>query len=1507
MTTQPQSPLVTILLPTFNRQDLLEGCLDSLLAQTYPYFRVEILDNGSTPPVKLPPHIAADPRFERLRIEDNSFRVPLILERTRQSPTRYTAYIFDDDRWQPTKLEEQVALLESRPDVAACFTHVTIIDDDGNVSSAPPAPYPHIFQVGNRSRAEWVRHFFRYGNCLCAPSAVMRSEAMASLMHRLPLKQLWDFSNWVKLLATGNLHIIEKPLTRFRVFLSGANESAINTESLNRLNYESSRILHQFRLLPADLLRQAFPPPSGADTRCDDDLDRSLFEQAVQVGSINHFRFAAELAETVFTQRFDAGLSDLAAAWSDRFVAAASQSRSSLSVTSRAGRLPPPTDRSVSFIICSIDNTKYAHISARLETLCGSPYELIRIDDAKSLSEGYNRGVAKARFNTVVLCHDDIDLLSDDALANILHKALHEFDVVGVAGARVLKSAFWLNGGPSNSAGLVIHGPAGQTDAPFSINYYDNSTDRSIPVQALDGVFIAAKKQVFDSIRFDPDVFDGFHLYDIDFTYRCHLAGLRIGVCKDLLLVHSSVGNFGNDWLRYEARFHKKFPHLAAATFTPKYSPSAIHTASKVEAAAVCRNPDHFLHAGGGNERSPITTPDNQPYEIWRKRSTMQEIDAQILAERMVLTWKTRPGIHLLMTLLPGEERLLADTLDSLASQLYPEWMLTVVTALPPPDGATDIPNLQWLALREDTHLDYVVDEMAAASPGTWLARIPPGLSFEPQSLQVIADYINARPGWRLIYSDEDTREADGSYTTPLFKPDFNLDLLRSVSYFGSLMLVAKDAFLATGRYGTLAGAENYDLALRIIDSHTPDQIGHISQMLAHLPRESSRAMNPSAEKEALRAHLLRNGLDADVEDGLLFGTRQVRYRWPDSPLVSIIIQTRDREEYLRPLLDSLFARTRYSAYEVIIVDNDSTDPDVLTYFTSLLDENRARVIRQPGGFNYAAGANAGAAAAQGDYLLLLDNDTHVVQDDWLTRMMAQAQRPDVGIVGPRLAYPESARLQHAPWVLGVRGTAGTPWDGELELTGAGYMGRALCDQEASAVSGSALLVRRSAFESAGGLDAEHLDFLNADIDLCLRMRHLGLRTIWTPGTTLVHYGGVSIKAHQRLPADALTDVIAARENHNTLIHRWLPQLANDPFYNRNLSLVELFKPEHVAPIDWDGNFHDRPRILGIPLTGGAGEYRLRAPLRAISQAGLAQTMIVEPPKAFFVRILTPVEVARAAPDTLILHQPLDDAQTDALESYARFNTGVKRIITIDDLITALPPKNSFFKNSFKDARPRLRRTLSLADRVIVSTQPLADACSGMIGDIRIMPNCLESSLWGDVVPPRLPRKKPRVGWAGAQQHLGDLELIYTVVEALADEVDWIFMGMCPEPLKPYVRESHGFVQDFRLYPQSLAKLDLDLAIAPLEVHAFNECKSNLRLLEYGAMGWPVICTDIYPYQNAPVTRLPNDPQKWISTIREQLAEPDALREAGLILQRWVADGFILENHAASWFAAYGP
>ena len=1179
-----------------------------------------------------------------------------------------------------------------------------------------------------------------------------------------------------------------------------------------------------------------------------------------------------------------------------------------------SGRLPVPTDRNVSFVICSTDDDKFAYISRRIGEICTSDNEILRISDAKCLAEGYTRGVAQARFETIVLCQDDIDILCQDALDDLLHKGLQEFDLIGVAGPTTLKTTHWPDSGAANLAGLLIQGPVGKADAPFSVTYYDTGDVLHIEVQALDGVFIAAKKEVFARVRFDSNAFDGAQLYDTDFTYRCHRAGLRVGVMKELLLVSGSISAPDErDWQRYEKRFCEKFPEFETTRFSPRYIPGSVKAASLTEALALCSDPNYLRNPTVGqptstsdSDKLPKTASDDKRYALWRSRTSMREIDAELLAERMTLKWHQRPGIHLLMALHPGEESLLADTIDSFAAQLYPEWLLTVVTGVDAPEGLSEIPNIQWLALRDVAHIDYVIDEMAAASPGTWLARIEPGLTLEPQALQIIADRINARPEWRLIYCDEDTRETDGGYTEPLFKPDLNLDLLRAQAYFGSFVLAEKQAFLSAGRYGEHRGAENYDLTLRILDHSGETSVGHIDHVLAHLPRASRRAMQPETEKAALTDHLQRRGLKAEVLDGALFGTRRVHYLWETQPLVSIIIPTRDREEYLRPLLDSLRERTRYPDVEIIIIDNGSTDPDTLRYLAHLADEQHARVIPLPGDFNWAHCANTGATAARGDYLLFLDNDLHIVQDDWLDRLMAIAQRPEVAIVAPRLTYPETAKVQQGAWILGFNAPVGNPFN-QLELTDPGYMGRALCDQNVSAASGSALLVRKEVFDQLGGINASDFPIIHGALDLCLRAGEKAYKVVWTPYSALVHYGGVSVQARQQKLENKLADLLVTQQANETLLQRWLPQLSHDPAYNRHLSLLDPFKPEHVAPIDWDLQFHDRPRILAAPVSGGAGEYRLRAPLRAISHAGLAQTMICESPQAFTTRILSPIELARAAPDVLILHQPLDAGQSDALERYSRYLPRLRQILTIDDLVTDLPRKHPSYKSGYKDGRFRLRKNLSQVDRLVVSTQPLADSWADMIEDIRIMPNCLEWSHWGDVEPPRRPRVKPRVGWAGAQQHQGDLELIYAVVEALADEVDWIFMGMCPPQLRPFIHEYHDFERDFQAYPKALARLDLDLAIAPLDINPFNEAKSNLRLLEYGAMGWPVICTDIYPYQNAPVTRLPNDPQKWITTIREQLAEPAALREAGRALQKWVHNGFILENHVGSWFAAYGP
>jgi hypothetical protein len=243
------------------------------------------------------------------------------------------------------------------------------------------------------------------------------------------------------------------------------------------------------------------------------------------------------------------------------------------------------------------------------------------------------------------------------------------------------------------------------------------------------------------------------------------------------------------------------------------------------------------------------------------------------------------------------------------------------------------------------------------------------------------------------------------------------------------------------------------------------------------------------------------------------------------------------------------------------------------------------------------------------------------------------------------------------------------------------------------------------------------------------------------------------------------------------------------------------------------------------------------------------------------------------------------------------------RVMSLDDLITQLPPKNAFYRFAFKDAKPRLRRAAALCQRLIVSTEPLRELTRSMCDDVRVVPNRLESDRWLGLHSTRRAGRKPRVGWAGAQQHQGDLELIYDVVRATAQEAEWVFFGMCPEALRPYVHEFHEFVS-FDEYPAKLASLNLDLAIAPLELNAFNEAKSNLRLLEYGVLGWPVLCTDIYPYQGAPVTRLPNEPRIWIEAIRERIHNLDAAAQEGDRLREWVLAGYLLENSLEEWLDA---
>lgn len=902
------------------------------------------------------------------------------------------------------------------------------------------------------------------------------------------------------------------------------------------------------------------------------------------------------------------------------------------------------------------------------------------------------------------------------------------------------------------------------------------------------------------------------------------------------------------------------------------------------------------------------STLQHDNYQQWIVRHELREVDAEVLAERMILHWHQQPTMHTFMFVLPGEEHLLADTIDTLAGQLLKSWHLTVVGFAPAPDVIFEQTEfLHWRTLEDQEDPYDALNQEIAKYPGHWVTFVEPGMQYSQQSLAKIADTINLNPGCSFIYTDDDQVDEKGIRGFPRFKPDFNLDLLRSSPYIGNGWVPAAHLIQAGGILA-LPGAENYDLALRWFDTFGDAAFAHVADVLTHKSSEVDRPFDSKAGEIALQQHFDRQKLPVEINAGYVDNSYRITYLHQRQPKVSIIIPTKDKLEFLQPCVESLLDKTTYPDYEVLVVDNQSTDPDTLSYYQELTKAypEKVRVLSFDKPFNFSEMNNWAAQQATGEYLLLLNNDTEIIQPEWLDRMMNHGQREDVGVVGARLLYPESGRIQHAGVVLGISEIADHPFNDLLTINSTSHMERARLDQSYSAVTAAVMLVKREIYEELGGMDSENLAVLYNDVDFCLRVGKQGYRVIWTPFAIAIHHSSVSLKSIENGFYSDVESIakkaLNKRREQRYMLNTWLPLLANDPAYNKNLSLRKHeFDIDVGALQNWDIEHHLRLRVYGLPVRGGSGDYRMKQPFSSLAKSGLALC-------EFGSHHLSITELERMSPDTVVMQNAISDKEIELLQIYREFKPEVQVIFMLDDLLHDLPEKSSQYrrmKAAYRDARARLRRVLGFCDRLIVSTQPLADMCADMIDDIQIIPNRLQKEKWQGLKSLRQQSSKPRVGWAGAQQHQGDLELIIDVVKETANEVDWIFFGMCPAEIKPFIKEEHQFV-DIEQYPQKLASLNLDLAIAPLEDNDFNRAKSNLRLLEYGIMGWPVICSDISPYQtnNAPVIRVPNQKAEWLAAIRQILADPAALQKAGDNLKAWVEQHYFLEDHLGEWFSA---
>ena len=530
----------------------------------------------------------------------------------------------------------------------------------------------------------------------------------------------------------------------------------------------------------------------------------------------------------------------------------------------------------------------------------------------------------------------------------------------------------------------------------------------------------------------------------------------------------------------------------------------------------------------------------------------------------------------------------LSEAIESVFAQQFSDWELIIVD-----DGSGD-PDLNrffeslvrsdsrviFRANLENEHISAASNLGLQSALGKWVIFLDHDDLLNRDALHHVNDAISLNQDCALIYSDVDKIDEFGTRSEPYFKPNWNPDLFLSQNLFSHLGAYRVDLVRAVGGFRVgLEGSQDYDLALRCSERVRYDQIVHIPRVLYHWrihAGSTAHAMEAkpyaiAAGERALNEHLQRMGALATAET-VGYGYR-VRYALPvKPPLVSLIIPTRNGLKLIKQCIDSIFAKTDYPHYELIVVDNGSDDKATLRYLASLSNRGHVnavervdvRVMHDDRPFNYSALNNAAVKLARGEVLGLLNNDLEVINDGWLTEMVSHALRPEVGAVGARLWYSDDT-LQHAGVVLGIHGVAGHVHR-FLPRGNVGYCGRAALIQSFSAVTGACLVVRKALYEEVGGLNEVELQVAANDIDFCLRLREAGYRNIWTPYAELYHHESAS------RGFDDTPDKQARSAKEVAYMHqRWGDALRNDPAYSPNLTLdaedFGLAWPPRVVPI----------------------------------------------------------------------------------------------------------------------------------------------------------------------------------------------------------------------------------------------------------------------------------------------------------------------------------------------------
>lgn len=522
----------------------------------------------------------------------------------------------------------------------------------------------------------------------------------------------------------------------------------------------------------------------------------------------------------------------------------------------------------------------------------------------------------------------------------------------------------------------------------------------------------------------------------------------------------------------------------------------------------------------------------------------------------------------ILVPLYNTPKKFLREMMDSVVNQTYPKWELCLA------DGSDNehgfVAEIVQEYAKRDKRIKYkkieqnlgisgntnVCFEMAA---GTYIALFDHDDLLHPSVLYENMKVI-CETGADYIYTDEATFHGNSinHMSTIHFKPDYAIDTLRANNYICHFSVFAAELLETTGLFRKeYDGSQDHDMILRLTTA--ANRVEHIPKILYYWRSHKNSVASDinaktyaiDAAKRAIEDHLKQCAIKGHVESTKAFPTIfRIQYELKTHPLISIIIPNKDHLKDLTRCIDSITNRSTYNNYEIIIVENNSSDPQLFEYYDILEKTENIRGVTFEGEFNYSKVNNYGISFAQGEYYLLLNNDIEVITPEWMEELLMFAQREDVGAVGAKLYY-ENDTVQHAGIVVGLgahRAAGHTHY--KVPKANVGYMGRLYYAQNMSAVTGACLLVKKELFKSAGGLDEEFGIALN-DVDFCLKLRNMGYLNVFTPFAELYHYESIS---------RGLEDTSKKQKRYQEEVQKFKARYQDiiakgDPYYNVNFSL----------------------------------------------------------------------------------------------------------------------------------------------------------------------------------------------------------------------------------------------------------------------------------------------------------------------------------------------------------------